>query len=714
MTELIAKPVAANRVVALRGLLAVAVMWIAILAVIWPPRVPPGMTQLAFDYLHLHQRRMTFARQAIFGPSHMLPAWYPREILGTPFWSNVQNFPFIPTRLLIVLSLDPQSPYTYATAIALAALLTSLFTYLYCRRIGIGAIGSAAAGWTFVCNGYFVSRIAAGHLSMLEAFWGLPLLLWIVESIVQRKQRNVSIAGWLFALAMSCMSLALAGHPQLPFYAMSAAAIYAIWRNGFRQSIWMFVAMALGAGCAGFAVVPMAMLIGRSTRLLPLGAALNDMDLPYRRLMTFFLPWFDGAGIPLDRYGLPAWHADYPVQYFWDTVCYAGWMPWLGIAVLLFFWKHRKNHPTHRSVSVFIIGMGLAGIVLALPFVKQIMSQIPGTFLRSPARLLYFTELSLAIALAAAIDRIIVAVPRKIAWAVVPLILIVQVIDLGWHDHYFIRNVSIFSDSETAQLNDFLRQIGDGRVAIDREAFTSANRSVDDIGFFDSITLSKPYRWLLEISGAPADLNVEMLNGSQLPAASLAATSVKAIATDKDRPDLPMLGTLRMLKIYGVPHPAARAQMFDDENVLYLEPQRLHAMLRDRQLNLAGVLLLPLGAQSAAASGGDSSLSTSVQYRRPDSDHIQCTVTASRAGFLRIIESWDPGWSATVDGTATPVIAAMDALLAVPISPGKHEVQFVYHTPGVAVGICISIVSVILLLTMAWMSRPHVDDSLGG
>ena len=158
-----------------RGTAVILILWIAVIAVIWPNIAPDDM-QLASDYALLHQRRMTFAREALFGPDHVLPAWYPRELLGTPFWANVQNFPFLPTRLLVLLLFDPQWRYTYAVAVSLSAILTSLFTYLYCRRIGLGAVASATGAWTFACCGYFVSRIAAGHLPLLEAFWGLPLL----------------------------------------------------------------------------------------------------------------------------------------------------------------------------------------------------------------------------------------------------------------------------------------------------------------------------------------------------------------------------------------------------------------------------------------------------------------------------------------------------------------------------------------------------------
>ena len=76
-------------------------------SVVIRPTIAPGEKQVATDFGRLHQRRMAFAREALLGLSHTLPAWYPRELLGTPFWSNVQNFPFLPTRLLVLFAFDP-------------------------------------------------------------------------------------------------------------------------------------------------------------------------------------------------------------------------------------------------------------------------------------------------------------------------------------------------------------------------------------------------------------------------------------------------------------------------------------------------------------------------------------------------------------------------------------------------------------------------------
>src|SRR5688572_7194362 len=139
------------------------------------------------DHLMLHARRLSYAREHLFSSDPRLPGWYTRELLGTPFWSNIQNFPFTPPRLLL-LAFEPHA--AYAVGVNLAAVLTGLFTYLYCRRIGLSGLPAAASGWTVACCGYFASRVMVGHLPLLEAFPALPLLLWLVEVCLGRGQRR--------------------------------------------------------------------------------------------------------------------------------------------------------------------------------------------------------------------------------------------------------------------------------------------------------------------------------------------------------------------------------------------------------------------------------------------------------------------------------------------------------------------------------------------
>src|ERR1017187_7770489 len=131
-----------------------------------------------WDYQMLHLRRLAFAREALLGWAHTLPGWSSRELLGAPFAANLQSFSWIPTHWALLL-FDPER--AYAVAIALAAGLAAVFTFLYCRHLGLGHVGSIAAGWTFACAGFFAARVEVGHLSLLEAYPALPMLLLAVE-----------------------------------------------------------------------------------------------------------------------------------------------------------------------------------------------------------------------------------------------------------------------------------------------------------------------------------------------------------------------------------------------------------------------------------------------------------------------------------------------------------------------------------------------------
>src|SRR5580704_15613659 len=195
-----------------RSALAVFAMLALTEAVYIRPEVLRGANSLmGSDYEMLHRARLTFARQELFGIHHNLPAWNPREMLGAPFTANLQSFPWIPTRLLLLLL--PNARLHFEVGVLLAALLSALFTWLFCRRIGLSEVASVTAGWTFASAGYFASRVLAGHLPLLEAYPSLPLLLWLAD----RATALDRAAYWrrdLAALAIVAGCFAVAGHPQ--------------------------------------------------------------------------------------------------------------------------------------------------------------------------------------------------------------------------------------------------------------------------------------------------------------------------------------------------------------------------------------------------------------------------------------------------------------------------------------------------------------------
>jgi uncharacterized membrane protein YfhO len=77
-------------------------------------------------------------------------------------------------------------------------------------------------------------------------------------------------------------------------------------------------------------------------------------------------------------------------------------------------------------------------------------------------------------------------------------------------------------------------------------------------------------------------------------------------------------------------------------------------------------------------------------------------VSAPWPSYLRVLETWDPGWRVEVDGAPAPLIPAYDAFMAVPVAAGEHRVRLTFHTPGARAGLGISGVSLALLLVLSW------------
>jgi hypothetical protein len=78
------------------------------------------------------------------------------------------------------------------------------------------------------------------------------------------------------------------------------------------------------------------------------------------------------------------------------------------------------------------------------------------------------------------------------------------------------------------------------------------------------------------------------------------------------------------------------------------------------------------------------------------------TVT-SAGGYLVIPDMWDSGWSATVNGRATPVLRANFNQQAVQVPPGTVRVHLRYRPPGFRSGL---VVSVLALVGLAALMAP--------
>jgi hypothetical protein len=242
------------------------------------------------------------------------------------------------------------------------------------------------------------------------------------------------------------------------------------------------------------------------------------------------------------------------------------------------------------------------------------------------------------------------------------------------------------------------RDVGDGRIAADDISYGG---QYDDAGVFDSILLANPYRALLGLTGAPSDFNEQHLYATEFSIPALRAAGVKFVITEDERKDLELVSSSEDDHLYRVPNPAPRSAFFTAEATDFMPAEKILEtfIAHPRQDRL----LLPSDARTLLAGVRAPGVSGQVKYFRPSSDEIRLETEASQPGFATVLESYDQGWTAEVDGTPAPVVLANGFTMAVPAGPGKHTIRLRYHTPGRALGGVLSIISVVLLACLMFV-----------
>lgn len=86
-----------------------------------------------------------------------------------------------------------------------------------------------------------------------------------------------------------------------------------------------------------------------------------------------------------------------------------------------------------------------------------------------------------------------------------------------------------------------------------------------------------------------------------------------------------------------------------------------------------------------------------VRWRTDTPDKLRLEVRSERPAWLVVLDSWDPGWSASIDGRATDLVRANHNFRAVRVPAGTSTVRMSYLPPGLVLGAVISGVTVALI-----------------
>jgi hypothetical protein len=86
------------------------------------------------------------------------------------------------------------------------------------------------------------------------------------------------------------------------------------------------------------------------------------------------------------------------------------------------------------------------------------------------------------------------------------------------------------------------------------------------------------------------------------------------------------------------------------------------------------------------------------------SDRVEIESVANGAGYAVLVDAYDPGWTAAVDGRPARILRANLVCRAVAVPPGRHTVAFTYRPRSVVWGLALGVlgVGIILASVVTW------------
>lgn len=321
-----------------------------------------------------------------------LPFWNPYVLSGVPILANIQASMFYPLGFLYYL-LPPVSAYLYSTLLHCA--LGAIFMYAFMRSMGCFRPGAFLAGFLFICNGYFMAHLYAGHLSFVQNYIWMPLIFLFVIRFWHTCRMGYAI---LAGIALGVQILG--GFPQIAFYTLLAIiffGLYMTWLNRrtnrisnlFRLWGGTFFLILTGFALAAIQLLPTYEFMQLSTRGGGVGYEFATMDsFPPRNMLTFFFPLLFGS--PIDG---SYWINDRTWE-FWE---YCGYGGIVTLIVIGFAMGKIKRDP----MGFFFIFLGLMAIFLAFGKYNPlypIIYRLPGFHsFRLPAQILFLYVFALIV-----------------------------------------------------------------------------------------------------------------------------------------------------------------------------------------------------------------------------------------------------------------------------------------------------------------------------
>ncbi|MBI5527328.1 MAG: YfhO family protein [Deltaproteobacteria bacterium] len=636
----------------------------------------------------LQQEAFAFFRRRLLEGA--FPTWNPHVVCGAPVFADAHSQLLYPPNLVLLFFPDTVRAWSFLSMAHL--LVAGGGAYLFGREIGYLRTAALVSGLAFMlCQ--FVLSVIDEPVALHSIVW-LPLILWCTHRALAGRSAYAIWAG----VATGVMLLSTMF--QYGFCVLVVSFGYglsvAIWdlRSGIsdlggvrvraRIGRWARIqgtVLAVGLGVFAVQLLPLLEAKGLSARALmdveaamgPPGESLSAWDI-----VNMALPWAAEG-----KTGFAS-HAGLLV---------------IGFAGLAFIRKPSR-------ASWFFLGAGAFFLLLALgrhtPVYRIIHSiGIPGFALfKDPNRMsypVYFCLAMLAGAGAASLEERLRRFGRFPGAAVSFVAAGSVALNLLWflpvQRHLHGPEARFAMTSPDAAVRAILADGAQGRVYSTHPPLNLSRPSLFGLHGVDDWNTFTPLAYLQFTSGrAEVDpkahtasqallasrnrVHLAMLRYAYLaPAQAIAlrlaepfeilTTTVSGVLY-RSRDSLPR--TFVASNAVAIPHPEARLAYLDDPN---FAPSRE----------------VVLETRTAPVPGGGTG---TAQVIASSADRVEIAAETSGDSWLVLLDSYHPGWAATVDGAPAEVLVADHAFRAVELSAGRHRVVLTFRPAWFFAGAAIS------------------------
>jgi hypothetical protein len=649
----------------------------------------------------MHLQMTTLAMNLLRHGQSPFDHWYPLLSLGSPFFVQYQSSSAVITGALSILF---GAPATYAWSLYLLLSLWPVCVYWSTRLLAWNrwesAVAAALSPLLFAVTGRGFGHqsyiwIGSGLWSQLWAMWTLPLA-WAFSwrFITQRKSLFAAVAMLSLTIAFHFLSAYLAALTLIVWVVIRPTQFFARTRRALVLGVaallstaWVTVPLVVHTRWLAVNQFQVGTTIDNSygaRRVL--GWLISGQIYDWRRwpVMTVFV----GVGLVVC---LVRWRRDERARalvgvWFASLILFFG-RPTLGPLLDVL--------PGNQSLLLqrYIMGVQLAGLMMAgVGVVATGIGLWRHAARRAPA--------------------VVVAARRSAGGRVsclrTPLLLalVVAVLTPAWSQvsHYDNASATLLNDqraivsTQGAQVNslvDLATADGGGRIYAGMPSnwghyfyvgdvpvyIYLEQHSVDAVGFTlrTSALMTDPEAYFDEdVAGDYSAFGIRYLLLPATRAPSVRATLLRAA------------GSYRLWEVRNGPS-AALIEVVDTFGTITATSANLgprtSTFLRSAQIGRAIYPTIDFDGQGAprstlssvATRHGLAGVVTRQSQNLLYGQSARATVVARRRAVVLLKVSYDPGWTATVDGRRVRTIMLAPALVGVEVSRGTHQVVFTYH-----------------------------------